>query len=69
MNAVPHARGNRLLAAHCAALEPETATARDRLDDALGAELAEKLVFALAGRGAGRPCAGDRLHAWALFAA
>lgn len=39
--------GLELLAAHCASLDPDTATARERLDEALGPELARKLVFAL----------------------
>jgi hypothetical protein len=38
-----------LIAAHCRSLDPDTPSARERLDDALGAELATKLVFALAG--------------------
>ena len=36
--------GLDLLAAHCAALDPDAPTARERLDDALGPELARKLV-------------------------
>jgi hypothetical protein len=47
MNAAPHDRGLALLAAHCAALDADTPTARDRLDEALGPDLARKLVFAL----------------------
>ena len=47
MNAAPHDRGLALLAAHCAALDEATPTARDRLDEALGPDLARKLVFAL----------------------
>ena len=39
--------GLDLLAAHCANLDPDTPNARARLDDALGPELARKLVFAL----------------------
>jgi hypothetical protein len=51
MNAVPQRRGLALLAAHCAALDPGSATARERLDEALGEDLARKLVFALTGAG------------------
>jgi hypothetical protein len=40
------------IAAHCRSLDPEAPTARARLVEALGPELAAKLVFALAG---GRP--------------
>lgn len=50
MNAVfpsPQERGLDLLAAHCASLEPGRPCARERLEAAVGAELARKLVFAL----------------------
>ena len=48
MNATSsHDRGLELLAAHCASLDPASETARERLDEALGPELARKLVFAL----------------------
>ena len=50
MNAVlPTARerGLDLLAAHCASLDPDALSARERLDATLGAEFAQKLVFAL----------------------
>lgn len=40
-------RGLRLLAAHSASLGLESSTARERLDAALGPELARLLVFAL----------------------
>jgi hypothetical protein len=40
-------RGPELLLAHCARLDPDTPTARERLDEVLGPELAHKLVFAL----------------------
>jgi hypothetical protein len=43
----PRRRGLELLAAHCASLDPDAPSARERLDAALGAELAKKLVFAL----------------------
>ena len=52
MNAVPHEHGLALLAAHCASFDPDTLTAREQLDVALGPELAHKLVFALTGGGA-----------------
>jgi hypothetical protein len=58
MNAVPpmrEGRGLSLLAAHCTSLEPSAPSARQRLDEAVGAELAHKLVFAL--------CAGHAPHA------
>ena len=62
MNAVPSSPGRRgleLLAAHCASLdsllrEPEAPTARERLEQALGAELTCKLVFALSTSSPGR---------------
>lgn len=41
-------RGVELLAAHLESLDPQAATARERLDIQLGHELARKLVFALA---------------------
>jgi len=37
------------IAAHCRSLDPDAPTARARLAEALGPELAAKLVFALAG--------------------
>jgi hypothetical protein len=46
MNAVPD-RGTALLLAHCASLDPAAPTARERLEDALGPELAQRLVRAL----------------------
>jgi hypothetical protein len=48
-------RGLGLLATHCTSLEPSATSARDRLDEAVGAELAHKLLFAL--------CAGHAPHA------
>jgi hypothetical protein len=45
------ARGLSLLAAHCASLEPDAPSARERLEAAVGPELAHKLVFALCGGG------------------
>ncbi len=44
-------RGLSLLVAHGASLGLETPTARERLDVALGPELAQKLVFALCAGG------------------
>ena len=41
-------RGARLLALHLESLDPKAVPARDRLDLALGDELARKLLFALA---------------------
>jgi len=41
-------RGIRLLAAHIDSLDPETASARERLELQLGSELTRKLLFALA---------------------
>lgn len=54
MNAMPHRRGLSLLAAHCVSLDPDALTARQRLDAAIGPELAHKLMFALAGDGSPR---------------
>jgi hypothetical protein len=51
----PRRRGLTLLVAHCASLDPDTPTARERLETALGAEFAHTLVFALSrARAAGR---------------
>jgi hypothetical protein len=47
MNVVPTQRGNALLLAHCASLDPASPVARQRLEDALGPELAQRLVRAL----------------------
>ena len=47
MNAVPSQRGDALLLAHLASLDPATPPARERLEDALGVELTRKLVWAL----------------------
>jgi hypothetical protein len=69
MNAVPHERGLALLLAHCASLDPDSPTARARLDEALGADLAHKLVFALSGRTASRARSRSELGARTLFAA
>ncbi len=41
-------RGSQLLEAHIRSFDPGEATARERLEDAMGESLARKLVFALA---------------------
>jgi len=69
MNVAPQQRGTALLAAHFAALEPGGATARERLDEALGEELARKLVFALSGGSSDRQRAGGVLYGGAVVAA
>lgn len=43
----PTQRGQRLLVAHLRSLDPASPTARDRLEAALGPQLARKLLFAL----------------------
>lgn len=53
MDVLPQAtahRGARLLAQHLQSLNPEALSARERLEEELGSELARKLVFALASR-------------------
>ena len=69
MNAVPTERGLALLARHCASLDPDAPTARERLEDALGPELARKLVFALAGTAHDTNRSPDALGTRAVFAA
>jgi hypothetical protein len=69
MNAVPHERGFALLVAHCAGLDPDSPTARERLDEALGLDLAQKLVFALSSGTKSRARSRGGLSARALFAA
>lgn len=69
MNAVPHERGIALLASHCAGLDPDSPTARERLDDALGVDLARKLVFALSSGTQSRERSRSGLDAHAVFAA
>jgi hypothetical protein len=66
MNAVSN-RGDALLLAHLASLDPAGATARERLEDALGSELTRKLVWALCSGAPTREEPG--LEAWAVFAA
>ena len=65
----PSQRGIDLLALHCTSLDPSTATARERLDETLGPELARKLVFALSGRSEYRERAWNALEPRAVFAA
>ena len=67
MNAVPSKRGDALLLAHCASLDPASPTARARLEDALGEELARKLVSALCATAPSR--GDDGLGARMVFAA
>ena len=69
MNAVPAQpqRGTALLLAHLASLDPATPPARQRLDDALGPELARKLVWALSSGAPQRDEPG--LRARVVFAA
>jgi hypothetical protein len=53
MDVMPQAtdrRGVRLLARHLQSLNPEAESARERLEEELGSELAHKLVFALSPR-------------------
>ncbi len=69
MNAVQQDRGLALIAAHCAALDPGVSTARERLDNAVGEELAHKLLFALTGGGQTRERADAFLDAARVFAA
>jgi hypothetical protein len=69
MNAVPHERGLAFLLAHCASLDPDSPTARERLDEALGPDLAQKLVFALSSGTKSRARSRSGLGARALFAA
>jgi hypothetical protein len=62
-------RGLALLVAHCASLDPAAPTARERLEEMLGAELARKLVFALGGRERDEDRPVRWLGARAIFAA
>lgn len=62
-------RGLALLIAHCASLDPAAPTARERLEEKLGPDLARKLVFALAGREHDEDRSPRALHARAIFAA
>jgi hypothetical protein len=69
MNAVPHERGLALLVAHCASLDPDAPTARERLDEVLGPVLTEKLVFALSSGTQSRERSRSDLAACFVFAA
>jgi hypothetical protein len=69
MNGVPHDRGLELLVAHCASLDPDSATARERLDEVIGPELARMLVFALSAGGDDRDRPRALLRARPVFAA
>jgi hypothetical protein len=54
---IPIQRGARLLEAHLESLDPEAVSARERLEDEVGSELARKLVFALGADPPGRRAA------------
>jgi hypothetical protein len=69
MNAVPHEHGLALLVAHCASLDPDSPNASERLDEALGPDLARKLVFALSSGTQSRERSRSGLGAHAVFAA
>jgi hypothetical protein len=69
MNAGSNDRGLALLVAHCASLDPAAPTARERLEEKLGPELARKLVFALASRERDEDRSPQALRARAIFAA
>ena len=60
MNVVRRGRGDALLLAHCASLDPDVGTAKERLEAALGPELARRLVHALTAGAPVRPEAGLR---------
>ncbi|HEY2374297.1 MAG TPA: hypothetical protein VGH82_17385 [Gaiellaceae bacterium] len=55
--------------AHCTSLDPTAPTARERLEEKLGQELARKLVFALAAREHDEDRSTQPLRARAIFAA
>jgi hypothetical protein len=69
MNGVPHDRGLELLVAHCASLDPDSVTARERLDEVVGPDLARMLVFALSAGGGERERSRAPLRARPVFAA
>ena len=69
MNAGSHERGLALLVAHCTSLDPAAPTARERLEEKLGPELARKLVFALAARARDEDRSPQPLRPRAIFAA
>ncbi len=53
----PRQRGQRLLVAHLRSLDPHTPTAKERLSEILGPQLAHQLLFALAPRQGARRAA------------
>jgi hypothetical protein len=69
MNATSRTRGLDLIAAHCTSLDPSSEPARKRLDEALGPELARKLVFALSCGGTHGERSRSRSGAGPVFAA
>jgi hypothetical protein len=66
MDAVGKQRGDALLLAHCASLDPAFASAQERLAEALGEDLVRRLVSALC---SGAPSRERGLDARAVFAA
>jgi hypothetical protein len=66
MDAVGKQRGDALLLAHCASLDPASASAQERLEEALGEDLVRRLVSALCAGGSSRE---RGLDARAVFAA
>ena len=62
-------RGLERLVAPCASLDPGAPTARERLEEKLGPELARKLVFALAARERNEDRSPEPLRPRAIFAA
>jgi hypothetical protein len=69
MKAAAHERGLALLAAHCASLDPAASTARERLEEALGFELAGMLVHALSAGPPARDGRSGALRTRPVFAA
>ena len=69
MSVAPTDRGTALLVAHCTSFDPAAPTARERLDEALGPDLARKLVFALSGCAQESERTPGALRARAVFAA
>jgi len=60
MDVARRGRGDALLLAHCASFDPEAETAKVRLEDALGPDLARRLVRALTAGAPVRSRAGLR---------
>ena len=69
MNASSRTRGLELIAAHCTSLDTSSEPARKRLDEALGPELARKLVFALSCGGPNQERSRSLSGAGPVFAA